>query len=91
MADDNAQLRETPFVFVSDRDKGLKEVVKQVFPTNLEFSCAQPAHTSKCDAEVWKKRFQICNGSCQNILCPIRGVAIGQNQMSETAGSKVHS
>ena len=41
MADDNAQLCETPFVFVSDRDKGLKEAVKRVFPTNLEFSCAQ--------------------------------------------------
>jgi hypothetical protein len=25
----------------AERDKGLKEAVKQVFPTNLEFSCAQ--------------------------------------------------
>ncbi len=41
MADDNAQLRETPFVFMSDRDKGLKEAVKHVLPTNLELSCAQ--------------------------------------------------
>ena len=30
-----------PFLFVSDRDKGLKEAVKEVFPTNVEFSCAQ--------------------------------------------------
>ena len=33
--------RATPFLFVSDRDKGLKEAVKEVFPTNVEFSCAQ--------------------------------------------------
>jgi ribosomal protein L32 len=32
---------ETSFVFVSDRNKGLKEAVKEVFPTNLEYSCAQ--------------------------------------------------
>ena len=26
---------------MSDRDKGLKEAVKEVFPANVEFSCAQ--------------------------------------------------
>jgi hypothetical protein len=84
MADDNAQLRETPFVFVSDRDKGLKEAVKQVFPTNLEFSCAQHIRANVT------QRFGRNASNCQNILCPIRGVANGQNQTSETAGSKVH-
>jgi hypothetical protein len=34
-------LCECPFVFVSDRDKGLKPALKEVFPTNLEFSCAK--------------------------------------------------
>ena len=34
-------LCELPFVFVSDRDKGLKPALKEVFPTNLEFSCAK--------------------------------------------------
>jgi hypothetical protein len=29
------------FVFVSDRDKGLKPALKEVFPRNLEFSCAK--------------------------------------------------
>ena len=37
----SASNRGTPFLFVSDRDKGLKEAVKEVFPTNVEFSCAQ--------------------------------------------------
>ena len=32
---------ETSFVFVSDRNKGLKKAVKEVFSTNLEYSCAQ--------------------------------------------------
>jgi hypothetical protein len=41
MVDNEVPVCETSFVFVSDRDKGLKEAVKQVFPTNLEFSCAQ--------------------------------------------------
>jgi hypothetical protein len=36
-----ASNRATSFLFVSDRDKGLKEAVKEVFPTNVEFSCAQ--------------------------------------------------
>lgn len=29
------------FVFVSDRDKGLKPAMKEVFPRNKEFSCAK--------------------------------------------------
>jgi Transposase, Mutator family len=37
----SASNRATPFLFVSDRDKGLKEAVKEVFPANVEFSCAQ--------------------------------------------------
>jgi hypothetical protein len=28
------------FVFISDRDKGLKATLKAVFPKNLEVSCA---------------------------------------------------
>jgi hypothetical protein len=32
--------REHPFVFVSDRDKGLKPALRDVFPNNRETSCA---------------------------------------------------
>jgi hypothetical protein len=38
---DDALVRETSLAFVYGRDKGLKEAVKQVFPVNLEFRCAQ--------------------------------------------------
>ena len=30
-----------PFIFVSDRDKGLKPALKEVFPDNIEMSCAK--------------------------------------------------
>jgi hypothetical protein len=30
-----------PFIFVSDRDKGLKPALKKVFPDNCEMSCAK--------------------------------------------------
>ena len=38
---DGAAFRGRSFVFVSDRDKGLKPALKEVFPRNLEFSCAK--------------------------------------------------
>ena len=37
----SASNRATPFLFACDRDKGLKEAVKEVFPANVEFSCPQ--------------------------------------------------
>jgi ribosomal protein L32 len=35
------QAERTQFLFVSDRDKGLKPALKEVFPDNVEMSCAK--------------------------------------------------
>ena len=61
--------RATPFLFLSDRDKGLKEAVKEVFPANVEFSCAQHirANVLACCRGL-EKCFQIRYGNCQNVL-----------------------
>lgn len=81
MTNDGTSLCETPFVFVSDCNKCLKEeAVKQVLPTNLEFSCAQHIQTNVT------QRFG------RNVAKTYSArVAHGQEkQTNETTGSKVH-
>jgi hypothetical protein len=50
------------FVFISDRDKGLKAALKAIFPRNLETSCAK-----HIDANVAQKYGQ----KCARLVCPI--------------------
>ena len=38
---DDAVHHKSQFVFVSDRDKGLKLALEEIFPRNVEFSCAK--------------------------------------------------
>ena len=45
----NANRRRTKFIFISDRDKGLKEALKEVFPNVLEMSCARHIQANVCN------------------------------------------
>ena len=56
------------FVFVSDRDKGLMPALKEVFPRNLELSCAK--HIASNVTQRFGKQcgWAVCNGNSQDVL-----------------------
>ncbi len=59
-----------PFLFVSDRDKGLKPALRSVFPRNKETSCAKHIEANVVP-EVCSTMCSICDGNRKTFLLQI--------------------
>jgi Transposase, Mutator family len=56
------------FVFISDQDKGLKVVLKDLFQMNLDFNCAKHVE-SNVTQHFGKQVWGLCYGNGQDVFC----------------------